>query len=64
VQLTLSMVLAGIALDDTPNRVALVLVVAGIGCAGAISSPTANALLPTLVRAPTCSRRSRSTPCR
>ena len=49
VQLTLSMVLAGIALDDTPNRVALVLVVAGIGCAGAINGPTANALLPTLV---------------
>lgn len=49
VQLTLSMVLAGIALSDTPNRVALVLVVAGIGCAGAVNGPTANALLPTLV---------------
>lgn len=48
-QLTLSMVLALIALDDTPNRALLVLVVAGIGCANAINGPTANALLPTLV---------------
>ena len=49
VQLTLSMVLALVALDETPNRVVLVLIVAGIGCAGAINGPTANALLPTLV---------------
>ena len=49
VQMTLSLVLAAVALDDTPNRVALVLIVAGIGCAGAINGPTANALLPTLV---------------
>lgn len=49
IQLTLSMVLAGVALDDTPNRLVLVLIVAGIGCANAINGPTANALLPTLV---------------
>jgi MFS family permease len=49
VQMTLSLVLAAVALDDTPNRVVLVLIVAGIGCAGAINGPTANALLPTLV---------------
>lgn len=49
VQMTLSLVLAAVALDDSPNRLALVLIVAGIGCAGAINGPTANALLPTLV---------------
>ncbi len=49
VQMTLSFVLALVALDDSPNRVALVLIVVGIGCAGAINGPTANALLPTLV---------------
>lgn len=49
VQMTLSLVLALLALDDSPNRLALVLIVAGIGCAGAINGPTANALLPTLV---------------
>lgn len=49
IQMTLSMVLAAVALDDTPNRLVLVLIVAGIGCAGAINGPTANALLPTLV---------------
>ena len=49
VQLTLSMTLAMLAFDETPNRLTLVLVVAGIGCAGAINGPTANALLPTLV---------------
>ena len=49
VQLTLSMALAVLAFDETPNRLTLVLVVAGIGCAGAINGPTANALLPTLV---------------
>ena len=58
IQLTLSMVLAVVALDDRPNRVALVLIVAGIGCAGAINGPTANALLPTLVPRETCSPRS------
>ncbi len=49
IQMTLSWVLALLALDDSPNRLALVLIVAGIGCAGAINGPTANALLPTLV---------------
>jgi MFS family permease len=49
IQMSLSMVLAAVALDDTPNRLVLVLIVAGIGCAGAINGPTANALLPTLV---------------
>lgn len=49
IQLSLSLVLALVALDDTPNRVLLVLIVAGIGCAGAVNGPTANALLPSLV---------------
>jgi len=49
VQLTMSMVLAGVALSDTPNKVVMVLVVASIGCANAINGPTMNALLPTLV---------------
>ncbi len=49
VQMTLSMALAAVALNPTPNRLTLVLIVTGIGCAGAINGPTANALLPTLV---------------
>ena len=49
VQLTMSMVLAAVAVSDTPNKVVLVLVVASIGCANAINGPTMNALLPTLV---------------
>lgn len=48
-QATLSMVLALVALSDTPNRAVLVLVVLGIGCAGAVNGPTANATLPSLV---------------
>ena len=48
-QMALSVVLAIVALSDTPNRLVLVLVVAGIGCANAINGPTMNALLPTLV---------------
>ncbi len=48
-QMALSVVLAVVALSDTPNRLVLVLVVAGIGCANAINGPTMNALLPTLV---------------
>jgi MFS family permease len=48
-QATLSMVLAAVALDDSPNRLVLVLVVLGIGCAGAVNGPTANATLPSLV---------------
>ncbi|MGB3412998.1 MAG: MFS transporter [Microthrixaceae bacterium] len=49
IQLTMSMVLAGVALSDTPNQVILVAVVATIGCANAINGPTMNALLPELV---------------
>jgi len=49
VQLVMSMVLALVALSDSPNRLVLVLVVASIGCANAINGPTMNALLPTLV---------------
>lgn len=48
-QALLSFVLAALAVDDTPNRGLLVLVVFGIGSAGAINGPTANALLPSLV---------------
>lgn len=48
-QMALSFVLAAVALDDTPNRLALVMIVAGIGAAGAINGPTANAVLPSLV---------------
>ena len=47
--MALSLVLAIVALSDDPNRLVLVLVVAGIGCANAINGPTMNALLPTLV---------------
>lgn len=49
VQMTMSMVLALVALADKPNRAVLVLVVATIGCASAINGPTVNALLPELV---------------
>jgi MFS family permease len=49
IQLVMSMVLAVVALSDTPNRLVLVLVVASIGCANAVNGPTMNALLPTLV---------------
>ena len=49
IQMTMSMVLALVALSDTPNRIVLVLVVASIGCANAVNGPTMNALLPTLV---------------
>ncbi len=48
-QATLSMLLAVVALDDSPNRAVLVVVVLGIGCAGAVNGPTANATLPSLV---------------
>lgn len=46
---TLSATLALVALDDSPNRLALVLIVLGIGCASAVNGPTANATLPSLV---------------
>ncbi|HTO00652.1 MAG TPA: MFS transporter [Microthrixaceae bacterium] len=49
VQLSMSMVLAVVALADRPNQVLLVAVVATIGCANAINGPTMNALLPELV---------------
>lgn len=48
-QAALSLVLAGVALDGSPNRLALVLIVLGIGCASALNGPTANATLPSLV---------------
>ena len=48
-QATLSLVLAVVALDESPNRLALVLIVFGIGCATALNGPTANATLPSLV---------------
>ena len=48
-QMILSFVLALVALDPTPNRAVLVLIVLGIGCAMAFQGPTANALLPSLV---------------
>ncbi len=48
-QLVLSLLLAAVALDPTPNRALLVLIVATIGSAGAAYGPTANALLPSLV---------------
>ncbi|MCB1256185.1 MAG: MFS transporter [Microthrixaceae bacterium] len=49
VQMSMSFVLAIVALSDKPNQVVLVLVVATIGCASAINGPTVNALLPELV---------------
>ncbi|MEI2639567.1 MAG: MFS transporter [Microthrixaceae bacterium] len=49
VQMTMSVVLAVVALSDAPNQVVLVLVVAMIGIASAINGPTMNALLPELV---------------
>lgn len=52
VQMSMSMVLAVVALADRPNQVVLVLVVATIGCASAINGPTVNALLPELVPRP------------
>lgn len=51
-QAALSLVLALVALSESPNRVVLVLVVLGIGCATALNGPTANALLPSLVPRP------------
>lgn len=48
-QAALSLVLAVVALDESPNRLALVLIVLGIGCATALNGPTANATLPSLV---------------
>ncbi len=50
IQMTMSMVLALVALSDRPNQVVLVAVVATIGCANAINGPTMNALLPELVQ--------------
>ncbi|MEI7888498.1 MAG: MFS transporter [Actinomycetes bacterium] len=49
VQLVMSMVLAVVALADTPNQFVLVVVVASIGCANAIAGPTMISLLPSLV---------------
>ena len=48
-QTVLSLALAAVALSDTPNRVALVLLVFGIGVGGALNGPTAAATLPALV---------------
>ena len=47
-QTVLSMVLAVVALADEPNRIALVLIVFGIGLGNAINGPTFSAMLPTL----------------
>jgi MFS family permease len=49
VQVALSLALAVVALDDSPNRLVLVLVVLGFGCAAAVNGPTAAATLPSLV---------------
>jgi MFS family permease len=48
-QTILSLALAVVALSDTPNRVALVLLVFGIGVGGALNGPAAAATLPALV---------------
>lgn len=48
-QTVLSLVLAVVALSDTPNRVALVVLVFGIGVGGALNGPAAAATLPSLV---------------
>ncbi len=48
-QTVLSLALAAVALADTPNRVALVLLVFGIGVGGALNGPAAAATLPALV---------------
>lgn len=47
-QTALSMVLAVVALSDEPNRVALVLIVFGIGVGNSINGPTFSAMLPAL----------------
>lgn len=52
VQMSMSALLAVVALADRPNRVLLVVVVATIGVASAINGPTVNALLPELVPRP------------
>lgn len=52
VQMSMSFLLAVVALADRPNRLLLVLVVATIGVASAINGPTVNALLPELVPRP------------
>ncbi len=48
-QTVLSMVLAVVALSDQPNRIALVLIVFGIGVGASINGPTFSAMLPELV---------------
>lgn len=49
IQGVVSLVLAAVALDDSPNRVLLVLVVLVIGCANALYAPTFSAVVPILV---------------
>ena len=48
-QLVLSLVLAGVTLDDRPDKLALLLVTFGVGIGQAIYAPTFTALLPQLV---------------
>lgn len=48
-QAVFSVLLAGVALDHSPNRVVLVLVVLAIGCGNALYAPTFSAVVPILV---------------
>lgn len=48
-QTVLSMVLAVVAMSDQPNRIALVLIVFGIGVGASLNGPTFSAVLPELV---------------
>lgn len=52
VQMSMSLLLAVVAMADRPNRAVLVTVVTTIGVANAINGPTVNALLPELVPRP------------
>lgn len=52
IQMSMSLLLAVVAMADRPNRLVLVLIVATIGVANAINGPTVNALLPELVPRP------------
>lgn len=49
VQTVLSMVLAAVALAPEPNRIALVLIVFGIGLGSSLNGPTFSSVLPALV---------------
>ncbi len=49
IQVALSLALAAVALDETPSKALIVLIVAGIGICASIYTPALSAMLPTLV---------------